>query len=122
MLVRQREDRIHVVLDQHDRKAAFELTQGVDQARGFIRPHAGHGFVEQQKPRLGDERHRDLELAALAVTEVGDEHIGTRGKPEAIERGLRRVTERRLAPRVAPEAERVAGMAPGPRAPHYRAR
>ena len=56
------------------------------------------------------ERHGDFELAVLAVAEPGDAHVGARAEPDARERGARRLAQVVVAPRVAPEAERVAGM------------
>ena len=89
---------------------AFELAQHRHHARGFVRAHAGHRLVEQKQPRLRGERHGDLELAVLAVAEPVDAHGGARAEPDALERGLRRLAQAVVAPRVVPEAERVAGM------------
>ncbi len=58
----------------------------------------------------GRERHGDLKLAALAMTEIGDQHIGALGKTDAGKRHARRFAQRRLAPGIMPEAERMAGM------------
>ena len=95
----EREHRVHVVLDQKDGEAAFELPQHVDEARGFLGPHAGHRLVEQQQARPVGERHGDFKLPPLAVAEIGDQHVGARGEPDAIERRARRLAQRRLAPR-----------------------
>jgi hypothetical protein len=45
--VRQREHRIHVVLDQHDRVLRGEKTQQRDDALRLLRAHAGERLVEQ---------------------------------------------------------------------------
>ena len=78
--------------------------------RGFFRPHAGHRLVEQQQARPGRQRHGDFKLAALAVAEFGDRHVGALREADASKRVTRRLAQFALAPRVAPEAERMAGM------------
>ncbi len=76
----------------------------------FFRPEAGHRLVEKEQPRLGGERDGNFELAVLAVAEPVDAHVGARLKPDAGERLPRRLAQCRIAPRVFPETERVAGM------------
>ena len=73
--VREREHRVHVVLDQEDRQVALELAQQRDHAHGFLRAHAGHRLVEQQHARPGRERHRDLELAVLAMAHARHDDV-----------------------------------------------
>src|SRR6185437_13729283 len=70
---------------------------------------AGHRLVEQEKPRLAGERHRNLELAVLAVAQTVDAVIGPRRKPDGGERCKRRVAQGRIAARIFPEMKRVAG-------------
>ena len=108
--VGEREHRLHVVLDQENSDAAFELAQHRHHAGGFVRTHAGHRLVEQKEPRPRRQRHGDFELALLAVTEPVDAHGGARAEPDALERGLRRRAQAVVEPRVVPEAERVTGM------------
>src|SRR5262249_1787221 len=45
-----------------------------------------------------------------AVTELRGNDIGARGEPDALERAARRLAQCGIAPRVAPEAERMASM------------
>src|SRR5207244_9590202 len=45
-----------------------------------------------------------------AMAEIGDENVGAFGKTDALKRRPRRLGELRVAARVAPEAERMAGM------------
>ena len=91
---------------------AFELPQHVDQARAdSSAPIPAIGSSSKQHARPGGERHRDLELAALAMTEIGD--AGTSARParptraSAARAGSRSAV---FAPGVAPEAERMTGM------------
>ena len=91
-------------------RSRLSSRSSVDHARALVRPHAGHRLVEQEQARIGGERHRDLELAVLAVAQHGDRHVGAAAEPDARERGLRGLAQRRLRARVAPEAEGVAGM------------
>src|SRR5262245_36501423 len=58
--VREREHRIHVVLDQKDRHIALELAQQRDHARGFLRAYARHRLVEQQHAGARCQRHGDF--------------------------------------------------------------
>ena len=76
----------------------------------LVRPHAGHRLVEQQHARVGGQRHGEFELAVLAVAQLATEHVGARAEADALERRARRRAQLCLAARVAPEAERVAGM------------
>ena len=60
---------------------------------------------------LRRQRHRELELAVLAVADAGDAGVSARApSPTRVERRARRLAQLGLAARVAPEAERVAGM------------
>ena len=59
--------RVHVVFDQQDGVAGFQLGQQREHAFGFFRAHAGERFVEQQHLRRGGQAHGDFKLALLAV-------------------------------------------------------
>src|ERR1700722_4945264 len=106
--VGEREHRLHVVLDQQDRHAALELAEHLHHPRRFLWPHAGHRLVEEQEPRPRDERHRNLKLAVLAMTESRDAHARAVHESDAGQRHLRGLAQLILAARVAPEAKRVA--------------
>src|SRR5262245_28683804 len=108
--VGEREHRLHIMLDQQDRQLALELAQRPDHARALLRSHSGHRLVEQQHARSRGERHGDLELPVLAVTEIGDQYVAPLGESHAGERGARRHAQVGLAARAAPEVEGVAGM------------
>ncbi len=59
----ERNDDIHVVLDQQDRDAAF-IARIEDEARDvflFLLVHPGHRLVEDQQARLGRQRTRELD-------------------------------------------------------------
>ena len=62
----------------------------------FLRAHARHRLVEQQHARPRRQRHGDLELAVLAVAQVGDDDVGAR-----------RPGRRARAPRAPARAARV---------------
>ena len=49
---------------------------------GLGRAHAGGRLVEAQQLRLGGERDADLEIALLAVREVGGKLVGLAGKAD----------------------------------------
>ena len=108
--VGEREHRLHVVLDQQDGQLALELAQRPTMRAISSGPMPGHRLVEQQHARLGGERHGELELTCSPWLMLGDDHVGAGGKPDARERGARRLAQRALLARVAPEVEGVAGM------------
>ena len=56
------------------------------------------------------ERHRDLELALLAVGQVRRQDIVLSCKADLLEHALRRLDQGRIAARGAPEPEAVAGV------------
>jgi hypothetical protein len=65
--VGEREDDVHVVLDDEHRDLA---RQGGEQARHplrLLRRHPRRGLIEQEQLRGGRQRHADLELPLLAV-------------------------------------------------------
>ena len=59
----------------------------------FVGPEPRHRLVEQQHPRLVGERHRQFELAVLAVAHAGDDGIGAMAEADALERGARRLAQ-----------------------------
>ena len=103
--VRQREYRIHVVLDQQNGDLAFELAQQIVHVGAFGGTQPGHRLVEQQQPRTGGQRDRQLELLLLAVRYLADRNIGAMGKPDAVQEigGMR--AQRPVLARVRPEAK-----------------
>ena len=80
----------------------LSVGEEADHALRLVRAHAGHRLVEQQQARPRRERHRDLELALLAVGEVRGEHVGARAEADLLEDRARRVAQR--ARRRAPAA------------------
>jgi hypothetical protein len=63
-------------------------------SRWLPRAHAGHRLVEQQQLRLGRQRHRDLELALLAMAERGDEGAGAISQADLRQQCARRFASR----------------------------
>ena len=106
--VGQREDGVHVVLDQQHAAAALQALQERDQALALLDAHAGHRLVEQQQARLAGQRHGDLELALLAVAERC--RVGVRAGAEAdgLEAALGGLAQLAILAHVAQEAERMA--------------
>ena len=68
------------------------------------------GSSSSSKPRLGGERHRELELAVLAVAELATTVSARAARPTRRERRTRGLAQFALAPGAAPKAERVAGV------------
>ena len=74
---------MHVVLDDKDgqifRNAAHQLRRLVRLGRA----HAGGRLVEAQQLRLGGERDADLEIALLAMRQIGREfmRLAATGRP-----------------------------------------
>src|ERR1035437_539544 len=65
--VREGKDCVHVVFDQENGVSPFQRFQQPHHAARLLAPHPRHRFVEQQDARLTGQRHRDLELALLAM-------------------------------------------------------
>ena len=63
---------VHVVLDDDEADVAGQGRQDLDQFAPLGRREAGRRLVEQDEARRAGERERDLELALLAVGELGD--------------------------------------------------
>ena len=60
---------------------------------GLGRAHARGRLVEAQELRLGGERDADLEVALLAVREVGGELVGLGVQADRLQHGLRLVDD-----------------------------
>ena len=58
--VGQREHRVHVVLDEHQRVLAAQRAQQLHHALRLVYAHARHRLVEQQQLGLRRQRHADL--------------------------------------------------------------
>jgi hypothetical protein len=84
--------------------------QQLHHARGFVGTQAGHRLVEQQQLRLGGERHRELELALLAVAQL-DTRTSARWRARPAPARPRAGSRNRFSLRaLPPEAERVPVM------------
>jgi hypothetical protein len=70
-LVRQRKQKLHVVLDHDDGEVILELLDELQQPVAPVGAHPLGGLVQEQKARAGGQRHRDLQGAALAVRQAG---------------------------------------------------
>ena len=55
---------------------------------GLGRAHAGGRLVEAQELRLGGQRDADLEVALLAVREVGGQLVGLAAQADRVEHRL----------------------------------
>src|SRR6266850_4255262 len=95
------------MLDQDDGLAALERSQQPDHVLRLVDAHAGHRLVEEQQPGPRGERHGHFELARLAVREIAGKDVHSFLEADFFEHPARRSGERRIAARVAPEAEAV---------------
>ena len=68
------------MLDEQQRALAPQVPEDRHHPGGLLGSHARHRLVEQQQARPGGERHRDLELAMLAVGEVSGRVLGPLGE------------------------------------------
>ena len=64
---------VHVVLDEDQRDVPVEAEQELGQQLTLAARQAGRRLVEHERLRLSGERHRDRDLAVLAVREVADQ-------------------------------------------------
>ncbi len=69
--------------------------------------HARGGLVEEEQDRLGGQGDGDLEMALLAVREVGGELVGLVGEPDGLEDGQRPVAHLGEPIGARPEVERA---------------
>ena len=67
---------LHVVLDDQDGEVLGDAADQLHGVVGLRRAHARGRLVEAEELRLGGERDADLEVALLAVREVGGQLIG----------------------------------------------
>ena len=109
--IREPEQEVHVVLDDHDRVAPLELGDEVGEPRRAVGAEARRRLVEEQDPRLRRQRERDLERAALAVREVARARPLAPAQADAREQRRRLVLRRRVAREVAPGVERARARA-----------
>src|SRR5262249_10055007 len=73
-------------------------------------PMPATGAWSGEKPRRRRERHRELELALLAVGEAGREYVRARAETDRLERGARGLAQRGLGARRPPEPEAPSGV------------
>ena len=78
--LRQLHDHLHIVLDDQDRQILGDAAHQLHGAVGLGRAHAGGRLVEAPELRLGGERNADLEVALLAVREIGGKLAAHRGR------------------------------------------
>ena len=60
-----------------------------EELRALARGNAGRRLVEQQDPRLGRERKRDLDQPLLAVREIARERVGVSAEAQHLEQRKR---------------------------------
>ena len=80
---------LHVVLDDQDGEVLADAPHQLHGLVGLGRAHAGGRFVEAQKLRLGRERDADLEIALLAVRQIGGQFLGLAEQADGVKRGFR---------------------------------
>src|ERR1039458_9881965 len=108
--VGEREHRFHVVLDQEDGELLLQSAQHLHHAGGFLRPQARHRLVEQQHAGRTGERHGQLELAMFAMAQDRRRPVRTVAQAHPDEQRTPGLAQFRLAPGIAPEIKRMAGM------------
>ena len=91
--LRQLHDHLHVVLDDQDGQVLGDAAHQRHGVVGLGRAHAGGRLVEAQQLRLGRERDADLEIALLAVREVGGELVGLAAQADRFQHGFRLVDD-----------------------------
>ena len=101
---------VEVVLDQHEAHVRRQRGQQRHQLAAFGGREAGCRLVEQDQPRRAGQRHADLELALLAVREIGDALVGDVRQACAFEQ-VAGGHGRRMACARAQEAEAAVGDA-----------
>ena len=80
------EQRVHHVLDPHDRDAAG--AHGLDQRHqhaAFVLGQSAGDFVEQQHARLGRQRARQFKPLAIEQRQAAGAPVGLVGEPAALE-------------------------------------
>jgi hypothetical protein len=89
------------VLDDDEAHVRRQRAQQRDEFAPFGWRQAGGRLVEQDQPRRAGQRHADLELALLAVREVGHRLVGDVVQPYTLQqvgRGQRRAVRGARAP------------------------
>ena len=84
---------LHVVLDDQDGEILGDPPHQLHGVVRLGRAHAGGRLVETEQLRLGRERDADLEIALLAVGEIGGELARLVEQPDRVERGFRLVVD-----------------------------
>src|SRR5919199_4436590 len=79
-------DEVEVVLDNDHRAAVLDRHQQLAGQATLLEAHAGRGLIEEEKPRRGGERHRDLQPLLLPVRERRGGILRPLGQPELLER------------------------------------
>ena len=100
-------DHAHVVLDQEDADAELvaDLAQQLPELGGFARIEPGGRLVQAEQPGLRAHRPRDLELALLAVRQIGGVPVGVPDEAGARQPLAREHDRLRLGPPVGGEAQ-----------------
>ena len=104
-LIGERKQKVHVVLDHHDREVPFELADELEQAVPSVGAHALRRLVEEQDARLGRQGHRDLERAPLAVGKTRGTNVGARAEPHLLDDCKRSRNGGRIARDIAHDVE-----------------
>src|SRR5262249_243480 len=63
----ERQDHVHVMLDEQNGVLATQAAQERHHARRFLRSHASRWFIEQEQFRPGSQSYGKFELALFAV-------------------------------------------------------
>ena len=79
---------LHVVLDDQDGQILGDAAHQLHGVVGLGGAHAGGRLVEAQQLRLGGERDADLEIALLAVREIGGKLVGLVEQADRLQHGL----------------------------------
>jgi hypothetical protein len=66
-VVSEREQELHVVLDDDDGDFPFQRADELGEPRPAVGAEAGRRLVEEQELRAGGERYRDLQRAPRAI-------------------------------------------------------
>lgn len=98
---------IHFVFDQHDDLAgiALELAYQVEHDRHFVHAHAGGGLVEHEDHRIQRHQHGDLELALVAMRQVGGRLVAPVFEPHARQQHVGALDQHPIILPAAPETD-----------------
>src|SRR5262245_35646755 len=95
---------LHVVLDHDDGDLPGELAHEGGRALRLVGAHARGGLVEEEELRVRGERDADLEVALLAVRQLGAAHVALGAEAQVSEDLLGALVHRGEPVGVAPEA------------------